>query len=835
MIKIKCWSLLALPALLASCSSDDFRGSDSEGSIRLQLAVDTQPVGSSSSRAELNDLTIDDLKIRLKAADGKVREWNSKAEFEKEEKFAIGDYTLEAYYGQETDCGFEKPYVYGSTGITVHHGETTTATIEAALANSMVTVTYSENVSKFFTDYSVTLTGDNGPGVEYPVDVRPVYITPGKVQILFNYTDGAGETIVGVTDFTAEPAHHYRINIDINGGEIGDAVMKVSFDDTMEQHTEEIKLEDLTAPGAPVMSGTGFTVGTAVPVVAGVSRADDLYCGVIARGGLKSLKLTTVGASKISASWPAEIEFVGASEAQQNTLKNLGLTVRGLYGNGSGEDEKTDLVVVDFRNVIAKLPDATEGDIKFTLAAVDKYDQEPEDPISLALNVTPFEMVLSDAPAEVWEGEDAFSMTLTYNGGDPDANLQIMSINERGTSDMVPATFTKSADNKYTVNVTPTGKWGTSIRNNSIEIYAREKQGKRETTHTAIEYVKIPTVTVLDADVWATKAYVTIQDADDQSKYYEDALSCSIDGVNFTQELTPTGSNHLMLIEGLTPGTEYTLTARNPKDPTNTSRKLAPITFTTEAATQLPNSGMEEWYTTDVFTKQSWTLIGTTGMTDIKRYHPNKDSNESSWSTRNALTTGQTSGITCYYTSYSGTIPVTGVSGNAAEISTLGYGEGTTYAHISSGKEGSPKKKAVGMLFNGTYDANSDQPNLGIEFVSRPTSLTFQYKYAPVNNESFTAYIVVEHRENGNVVEIARGEITSSEKKSDFSEVTIPLTYNNSTLKATHIYTMFKSSTAADNDTKVLSQKGSKSAADGYSDSKYVGSVLTVDEIKLNY
>lgn len=140
------------------------------------------------------------------------------------------------------------------------------------------------------------------------------------------------------------------------------------------------------------------------------------------------------------------------------------------------------------------------------------------------------------------------------------------------------------------------------------------------------------------------------------------------------------------------------------------------------------------------------------------------------------------------------------------------------------------------MLFTGDYAVNGDNEEitLGKPFTSRPSSISFNYKFAPVNSESFQAYIVIENRDNGTVTELGRGEFTSSESISSFTNKTIDITYSNTILKATHITVVFESSTAGSN-VKVLSVQGSKNALNGYSDSKYVGSVLTIDDIVLNY
>ena len=96
------------------------------------------------------------------------------------------------------------------------------------------------------------------------------------------------------------------------------------------------------------------------------------------------------------------------------------------------------------------------------------------------------------------------------------------------------------------------------------------------------------------------------------------------------------------------------------------------------------------------------------------------------------------------------------------------------------------------------------------------------------------AYMVVENRDNG-VVELGRGELISSEDKDSFgnSPTRVDIHYCNTQLKATHMYIVFVSSTAAE--PSVGLSNGGLGAFDGYSDSRYVGNVLTVDNVELIY
>ena len=102
-----------------------------------------------------------------------------------------------------------------------------------------------------------------------------------------------------------------------------------------------------------------------------------------------------------------------------------------------------------------------------------------------------------------------------------------------------------------------------------------------------------------------------------------------------------------------------------------------------------------------------------------------------------------------------------------------------------------------------------------------------------MKSEEFKAYVVVENRDNGVVTEIGRAELTSGEKVDAYKEADLKIEYSNTELKATHMYIVFISSTAENPEAQKL--KGSKGAFDGYSDSRFVGSVLKVDDIELIY
>lgn len=248
------------------------------------------------------------------------------------------------------------------------------------------------------------------------------------------------------------------------------------------------------------------------------------------------------------------------------------------------------------------------------------------------------------------------------------------------------------------------------------------------------------------------------------------------------------------------------------------------VVVTTEAAAQVPNAGFEEWYSE---------VVQKAVKVDIVEWYPNKKSisdngDKGFWATRNDLTTSPRYDATNFYCAYSGTIKSDKGHNNSscAEISTVGWGKGNTFTVLG----GQCSNITPGMLFIGEYDKTE---LFGKEFHSRPDAFEFYYKFAPVKNESFKAYIVVENREGDSRIELGRGEILSNVEVKEFSKQTVKVTYSNITKIPTHMYIVFMSSSA--DSPSVNSVTGSMGAFSGYADSRYVGSVLTVDDVNLIY
>lgn len=822
---------VALAILATGCSSDDFGGSASEGTggLDLQVAIDTEVIASqrptkAPSRAEFDQITADDLSLRLTSDDGSfTKTWDKIADFDANERFNVGRYTLEAFYGSEDAEGFGAPYYLGSQTITVEENQVTPVAISAQLANSLLAITYTDNFKSYMASYSAEVHSAGGATTAYAADeTRPVYVKAGLVEVYVDFVkpNGKGAKLLAAS-FTAKPRCRYNLTVDMSA-EGGQAILHIVYDEMLAEKDVEIELSDelLNSP-APEVTANGFTSGEAIRFVPGNAPTDPMSLDIVARGGLARVTMTTRSASLLAQGLPAEVNLAGAPEATRTRLAALGLTARGLYTN---PEKMAVVTLTDVPSHIA-LVDGDDGVTEISFVVVDAMGKA-SDPVTLRIEAAALAVSL-DNPANLFVGQTELELDMNYNGGKPEGAVKIQYFNDRGTwTDAAYTASTTGTDDLY--HITLTGLPATGHPESTSALRLRAVAGSLISEELSVD--RMPTdvrLAATEGAAFARHAYISasLQSAGRAALNLDPVLAAgrlmlsTDDGSSWTAA-TATIADGTFTVTGLTPATAYSarfeLAGCEPSPA---------VTFTTETTPQLPNADMEGWY------REKAPHSQTTGFgMDAYRWFANAQG-DSFWATRNALTTATSSGPTPYYVSYSGTVQATGTGGSAAEISTVGYGEGSTF----TGSGGSCKHRAAGMLFIGEHSASSETQetfSYGKPFTSRPSAFSFNYKYAPYNGESFKAYIVVENRE-GETVELGRGELVSGAAAGTFTPATVKVNYTDLTKKATHMYIVFVSSTAENPATQNV--KGSKGAFGGYADSRRIGSVLTVDDIELIY
>jgi hypothetical protein len=821
MNKQKCYAWVlgfATTISITACHEDiGISGGGSVGKIAPHIELNTTVESSkkSASRAETG-ITANDLALKITAEDGSYSgSWNSLSDFPSDNTFAVGNYLVEALYGSVETEGFESPAYYGSQNITVHEDETTDVSLTATLANTMLSVDYTDAFKNYMTSWSAEAHSAGGEYIYFTQDeTRPAYMRPGTVTLNVEFTKPNGTSAkLQVAQFNGVARHHYHMTVDIENG-AGDAVLKVIYDDALDTETVEIDLSDelLNAP-APEITGEGMVNGSLISHFEGDEITQSLKANIVARGTIAGATLTTQSTDLIAAGWPAEIDLVAATSAQQATLKSLGLNVVGLYKN----PEK--MALIDFTQVLNHTYNAV-----FTLEVRDVYGKV-SDAFSFSIKVEEMQLAIVSASKFAYDA-DELTFQLQYNGSNKQA-INVKYINELGVYQ--DATITNIADTDTNGVYDVTFTTGTSL--SSVQFYATVA-GKQTAAYT-VQRADIPvTVAAADVDVYATKATVTgtINDAEEVSS---PKLAYRVKGASSWTEATTTESGTALSasLTGLSDNTTYELAA------INSGKVVSAIkTFTTEEAAQLPNSDMEDWYRESGKTSYWW--IDYPGKTTA--------SGTTVWGTMNLLTTsegGSAGAPGCGYAAKSGTTNVTGddaYDGTSALVQTVGWGSGNTAWNnkIATGSTlgipngGACNNLTVGQLYLGSYNSSTLLPDYGMTFSSRPSSLSFYYKYVPKNSADYgVAEIHVLDASGAVIAETTQTLSTVS----SYTKVTLSLTYGASAKKAASLQVTFKSSGNSDCQTISNDNLSSPPSSTVTTAQGYIGSKLYVDNLSLNY
>ena len=284
-------------------------------------------------------------------------------------------------------------------------------------------------------------------------------------------------------------------------------------------------------------------------------------------------------------------------------------------------------------------------------------------------------------------------------------------------------------------------------------------------------------------------------------------------------------------VTGLTPGTNYKFKC--------TFRKYAKeVEVKTYPVITLENGDMESW-AYEITDDSRTPITENTNRVYWRKWFPWASvSTPSIWNTVNQTTTQYGSApslflgtprppyVGCCYVANSGTIPVEGDdahNGKSALIKTVGYGE-------NNNATATPRIQYVapGELYLGTYDLENHQPVYGIDYVSRPTSVTFWYKYEPKSTDLLIAQIVLMDS-NGETIGSAKLPDAESGAKASWTEKKLKIQYTDITKAPARMYILFKSGTITDTD--VMDKPSFGNLSDGES----VGSKLYIDDISLVY
>ncbi len=828
--------LLSATMLLASCAGEDpwKEAGGGKGTIALNLTASSDldnltTQGRAGETAVVpNFPTVDQFSIRLTPVGGEPVEYKTVAEFEENMEAGVkaGAYTLEAYFGDPLDQD-DKPYVYGKQQLRVNEQAVSQVDITAKLANSLVEVTYTDAFKSYFKDYSTTLKSDkNSAAVTITgIDGASKFVTPGFINVTMaaTYINGK-EAHLNPKNFSAQEAFLYRVKYDVNAGQIGSPTLSITFDDNIDEvETVEVDLSnDFFSAAPPEVTAEGFNPGETLSAKVGSYSGDPLRFNISADGKIAEvlLSVTSTGTeAPYAPSFGTSVNLFKADASMQEKLKAEGITAVGLFNN-------TDkFAMVDVTGFINRLP---VGSHEISLIVKDAKTRVSE-PVTLTFTTIPVTLKATNSPVRQYDREEV-ELNVSYDGGDLSL-VSFKTVDERGMD--VPCVAGSPVDkggNNYVYTLRlPVDRRASQ----PVTLYYNGRE--RETVnvdvawadptfaydaYTKTAYVKVDGFSDAFIDIVKEKGWLEIKDASSAIVPEYDA------------------ANKWFVYSGLTPGKEYSIFVRDgvysPK-------------FSTEAATDVPNGDFSQVHETinqklNAGGTWNYLLNGTRQNTStIVCYEPD------GWSTINQKT--------CYLESNPlntwFVVPSTLAESGKVILRSVAYDHNGTLPEqdkhgtsirnrYSRNTPANWSDYSAGELFLGSYSFNGFESRVdGIDFASRPKSLTVDCSYKPVNSEKADAYVAVLDA-SGNILTSNTVEISSGDNRS--VEVELPA-YAPFGAKAAKIQVRFRSSTAeipsapVPSDLEDVTSKSDKSHEIDPNQYKSLctGSTLVITKVKLNY
>lgn len=840
---------VALMGLLGSCAADNPWGTESgsKGKIHLTLQTDgdvksARPVfRSGEDGVQVSDYltvpTAGDFKIKLEKKDGtysgffgSIDELNNS-----NEAFTAGAYTLTAYHGEKGTQGFDCPYFEGSAELTVLSDKTTDIDVTAAMANSMIALEYTQEFINYMSAWDATIytEGVTG-GIRYPFDERrAAFVEPNNVSIGLSFTtkEGKSTTVSIGSEFAPLAKTLYHITIDVKAKETGDAALSITFDDSLEEVPVEIDLtEELFTTPAPTIETVGFADGETIDMLEGTASEETLKMNVVAKAGLAKAILT-INSDNYTAPWGKEIDLCSATEAQQAQLAKAGISAVGFYKN---PDKLAFLDLTAFGNSLPK------GTHTIQLRVEDAKGATSE---AASVTLDSQDITINAVDQYILYGSNEATMTLDYNGTEPEKNISFRSINEAGNMKPVSikkcelATGTRAFETKrYIFTIALLESTHEVIR---IDAYHKENLiGSFNVPVTTPEYTIAADAYTNTADIKVNSSNVTVEAA-----IVNNLKVRMQDGDELTVAARNTGTG-ILTLSGLSPITPYII--ETSLDGENWGHQKG---FTTESELQIPNGDFSQTTQTINITEIDAGGQYKYGATTMQNKSSITVNEPTGWASINSKTCwiGSNPQNTWFM------VPSTIATNGKVLIRSVAYDHAGTLpaldnhglkvlAKYSRNKPASFANKEAGELFLGEYSFNgSENRSEGIAFSSRPMTLSFDYTYAPVSNENGEVTLRVIDA-SGNVIASTDASISTGTNTSK----TVSLSYSASAFgkKAAKLYVSFRSTKGSSvtvpipSDIKDVSNttelSGQTIGANQYK-SLCVGSQLTIDNVKVGY
>ncbi len=238
---------LALAIILLACKDKNHLPTENRGYLSLSLSIDIEVITSGRS----SETDTDNFKVTIFNKEGvEYLVINPFSSAPDEVSLPTGEYYVEATSNNEQNAAFDEPFYYGKTDVfTIDKEEQKYIEVDMSLANTQVSIIWSDNVKTNFTDYNAVVTLiESQESLTFTKDERRsgYFITsPLAVVATLTYTK-LDSTIIektistSINDPLPKTLYRIKINASLENGRI---VFKLNIDESVD--VVDIDLTDI--------------------------------------------------------------------------------------------------------------------------------------------------------------------------------------------------------------------------------------------------------------------------------------------------------------------------------------------------------------------------------------------------------------------------------------------------------------------------------------------------------------------------------------------------------------------------------------------------------------
>ena len=817
---------------LYSCQEEDNTILNT-GKLSFQMGVDTTLVGSSSTRAS-NILELsgfddpDSYKVVISQDSGVVAEYARFDKMPAEIELEAGAYSVEVSKGTKTAAAFNSPYFSGKQDFTIVKDMTTPVEVTASMENSRVTVDFSDDFLETYEDYTLSFMTNKMtlPLVYEKGEYRPMYFQADasgtKLTIGMELVNVYGKDVQYTATTTIKQKQWTKLTVRTDEkGLNGVAIDVVLNDETKETVYVNIGIPDFMEQlkGAPHVTCETFQwAGNEVqetPFDLGLKDVGNVLdapttVSVLAGGKIAEMKLSLSQDNKTVFIY----DLANLSDDQQATLKNE----YKLDVNSADIKDKLQYSF-DMQPLLNALKGTTaESEYLVTLSVKDALPNPNTTVRSLKGTLNKV-----GAPSITTELSDMSFEEESYVGGEVNVEFSapagiksiLLSIPELSISEEDITAGSSISNIEYVSGsnqILFKPEWFNSLKYGTyvVTINIEDLYGQTASKSFNIE-VKAPAfewaMAENEGDVFATYAFLRVK-AKDASKvvfYHNETPISNVSDLSRDDE-----SGIVTFVwKGLTPNFKYeNVTAKYDGD-----LELKKQSFTTEDKAQLLNNEFRDWS----LQSHSYSVIWGSSYTE-----ENYNFIVSNWNTNNSQTL---------------------LSPNPSVPSFKWIGEFSQkmFPAVTYVYEGNDGKSAV-IRSVASNTTNTNEIMLGNKagemyyignIKSRPSSFSYTYKYDPYSGDKYKVSVKI-IGESGNTLVEESYVPESSVRNDTFETITIPFDYSSLEEKAQSIEVYFYSS-ESDSPATEKNRMVTLPAPNGNTYKTHTGSVLTIDNVILNY